>query len=157
MIFVECNPDIVLLRALTNVPKRNITHEFKGKAEICKKLSKLNDCLALLDEDPSSIQPSYLIEATLEREIPTNGLRVLHDGANNNYLVILCPRLEDWVLNAAREANIDVRNYNLPTDASRLHRHINLNLDKFEHLLKDLIEASSRLKTLKTLLQKRGE
>ena len=154
MIYVECKPDLTLVKFLTNIKRRDITHEFKGKGEICNRLRKQANCKALLDEDPFGAQPRYMKEAKLVNDLPEHDLKLLHDSANNNYLVVLCPRLEEWVLKAAREAGIDVRKYDLPTDASRLHKEINIRLDKFEKLLEELKDSSNMLKTLKRLLER---
>jgi len=156
MIYIECKPDLALVKSLTNVTRRGITHEFKGKGEICNQLRKQTNCKGLLDEDPSSRQPRYVQEARLENDFPEHDIKVLHHSSTNNRLIVLRPRLEEWVLKAAREASIDVRKYDLPTDAARLHREINIRLDKFEKLLEELKDSSSRLKTLKRLLE-RGE
>ena len=154
MIYVECKPDFTLVQSLTNVTRREITHEFKGKGEICNRLREQTNCKGLVDEDPSSGQPRYVKEARLENDLSEHDIKVLYHGSTDNRLIVLCPRLEEWILNAAREAGIDVRKYNLPNDGANLHRHINISLDKFESLLKDLKGSSSRLKTLKGLLER---
>ncbi len=154
MIYIECNPDLALVKSLINVPRRGIVHEYKGKEEICKRLRKQDDSIGLIDEDPLSTQPSYVKEAGLEGDHSEHDLKLLYHRASNNYLVVLCPRLEEWVLKAARETGIDVRKYDLPNDAARLHRYINIKLGKFENLLEDLRDSSSRLKTLKRLLER---
>ena len=155
MIYVECKPDLALVKTLTNVTRRGITHEFKGKGEICNRLRKQTNCKGLIDEDPLSGQPRYVKEARLEDDFSEHDIKVLHHSATDNCLIVLCPRLEEWVLKAATEAGIDVRTYGLPNDAARLHGEINIVLDKFEKLLADLKETSSRLKTLKRLLEGR--
>lgn len=155
MIYVECHPDRSLVRSLTNITKRGIIHEFKGKGEICNRLRKQTNCKGLIDEDPSSGQPAYIKESGLEKDLPEHDIKVLHHSSTDNYLIILCPRLEEWTLNAAREANIDVRKYNLPNNAVSLHREINISLDKFERLLEDLKNVSNRLKTLRRLLEEK--
>lgn len=154
MIFVECKPDLTLVKSLTNITRRGITHEFKGRGEICNRLRKQSGCKGLLDEDPPSAQPRYIKEARLENDLSEHEIKVLRDD-NNNYLIILCPRLEEWILGAAREAGKDVRKYNLPNNAAKLHREINITLDKFVKLLEDLKDSSRRLKILKSLLEKR--
>lgn len=154
MIYVECKPDLALVKSLTNVTRRGITHEFKGKGEICNRLRKQTNCKGLLDEDPSSAQPRYIKEARLVNDLSEHEIKVLHDGTNNNYLIVLCPRLEEWILKAAQQAGKDVRKYDLPNDAAKLHREINISLDRFDNLLEELKDSSSRLKTLKRLLEK---
>ena len=155
MIYVECKPDLALLRSVTTIPRREIVHEFKGKYEICRLLEKNRNGKALVDEDPQAIQPGYIVriqKGQQKDDSPQHHSRVLYDASNNNHLVLLCPRLEEWVLAAAREADQDVRRYRLPDNAAALHREINLRLDNFQRLLDDL-KGSNRLKTLSRLLQ----
>jgi len=152
MIYIECKPDHVLVDALTEFPRKEIVHEFKGKFEVCKRLETSKNSKGLVDEDPSSIQPSYLSRMILEADLVEHNIKVLHDNSKNNYLIVLCPRLEDWILRVARIAHIDVRNYDLPNDAHGLQQVININLNKFEELVKDLKGSSAGLKTLKKFL-----
>lgn len=154
MIFVECKPDYALVASVTNIKRRDIIHEFKGKGEVCNQLKKRSSCIGLVDDDPLSVQPRYIQEAKLDNDLPEHEIKVLHDNTNNNYIIVLCPRLEEWVLKTASEAGIDVRKYNLPKDAAKLHGEINISLDKFGDLVDDL-KASARLKTLKNLLEQR--
>ena len=78
---------------------------------------------------------------------------MLHDPSRGNYVVVICPRLEDWILKTAQVTNVDVMKYGLPSDGESLHKRINGNLDRFENLIKDL-ENCSRVKNLKKLIEK---
>lgn len=151
MIYVECKPDFALVKSVTRIPKREIIHE-KNKPGVCKRLEKQRNRKGLVDEDPSSTQPSYMRKLKLEDDLFQAELKVFHDESNGNYLFVLCPRLEDWILKAAKQAGLNVQKYGLPSVPERLHRVINLDLDKFERLLEDL-KDSKRLKTLKGLLE----
>jgi len=152
MIYVECKPDFTLVRFITNLPRREIVHEFKGKHEVCKQLENRRDCKGLVDEDPLSVPPPYLKKLRLQKELPEAGLKIMRDESNNNLLVILCPRLEEWILRAAKEKGINPDKYNLPNNPNRLHEVINLSLDRFERLLEDL-KGSRRLRALKKVLE----
>jgi len=154
MIYVECYSDITLVQSLTTVTRRGIVHEFKGKGEICNRLRNSTKSKGLIDEDPSSSQPRYVREATLDGDFTEHNIKLLHHNSTDNDLIVLCPTLEEWVLDAAKGSNLDVRKYDLPNDAVRLHRLINLSLGKFERLLEDLKTKSNRLKTLKRLLER---
>ncbi len=66
---------------------------------------------------------------------------------------MLCPKLEDWILEAAREAGVNVNVYDLPDEAKRLHSMINTNLKKLESLLDTLKDKSKMLKTLENVLK----
>lgn len=59
MIFVECDADFILIKSITNIPKRQIIHPIgANKFEVCKSLEKHNNCIGLVDEDPYTLQPS---------------------------------------------------------------------------------------------------
>jgi len=154
MIYIECNADYALVRSLIRVARKDVIHEFKGKFEVCKRLENQRNCKGLIDEDPTSIQPPYLKHLQRQDEFSEHDLILLHDRNSSNYLIVLCPRLEEWVLKSAREASMDVRKYDLPNDARALHRHARINPDKLENLLEDLKSSSQRLKTLKRLLER---
>jgi hypothetical protein len=154
MIFVECKPDQALVAYVTNIKRRDIIHEFQGKGGVCNQLRKRRSCKGVVDNDPFSVQPRYIQNARLEDDLSEQEIKVLHDDANNNYIIVLCPTLEEWILKAAKGANIDVRKYSLPNDAVKLHREININLDKFKALVDDL-KTSGRLKAFKKILEQK--
>jgi len=60
--------------------------------------------------------------------------------------------LEDWVLKAAGQSNIDVKSYDLPDDPVMLHVEINLQINRFEQLIRDLMRKSRYLKALAKIL-----
>ena len=109
MIYTECKPDSMLVKTL-GIPKKEIIH-LGGKPEVCKQLEKQENCKGLVDEDPFSIQPSYLKKLHVRENLSDYGFRVLNDNFNNNDLIVLCPRLEEWVLKATKEAQIDIKRY----------------------------------------------
>jgi len=151
MIYIECKPDFVLVKSL-GVPRREIIH-LGGKPEICKQLEKRENCKGLVDEDPFSVQPSYLRRLEVQENLSSYGLKVLKDGSKKNDLIVLCPRLEDWILKAAKEAKVDVKRYNLPDDGEKLHKMININITKFEKLIEDLKGKSRMLYTLEKFIR----
>lgn len=153
MIFVECYADITLVKYIINLPGKEIAHEFKGKGGVCGRLRERPHRLGLVDEDPSSPQPLYITESRIVEDLQEANLRVLHHSSGNNYLIVLCPRLEEWILGAAREISVDVLKYSLPDSAKSLHNVINFDLRKFEKLL-DELKNSSRIKNLKSTLSK---
>jgi len=146
MIYTECKPDSALVKTL-GVPKKEIIH-LGGKPEVCKQLEKRKNWKGLIDEDPFSVQPPYLKKLQVRENLSDYELKVLNDNSNNNDLIVLCPRLEEWVLKATKEADIDIKKYNLPDDGERLHKEINIDIDKFEKLIKDLKGKSRMMKAL---------
>ncbi len=146
MIYTECKPDSAPVKTL-GIPKKEIIH-LGGKPEVCKQLEKQENWKGLIDEDPSSVQPPYLKKLQVRENLSDYELKVLNDNSNNNDLIVLCPRLEEWVLKATKEADIDIKRYNLPDDGERLHKEINIDIDKFEKLIKDLKGKSRMMNAL---------
>ena len=153
MIYVECKPDQLLVQMLTSWPNREIIHE-EGKYRLMAKLSQRRDTLAMVDEDPTSNQPAYLSKMHVQEEINNRGLRMLRDASLGNRVVVICPKLEDWVIRGANEAGISLGDphYNLPNSANALHRMINADHRKLERLVEDLAD-SPRFRALRRLLQ----
>jgi len=150
VVFVECNPDKLLLQKLS-IPKKKIFHA-GSKSEVCKKLSKSVNSVGVVDEDPFSIQPRYIEKLKTIENSQKLGIKVLLDETNNNLVIILSPRLEEWIIGASKEVKISMNRYGLPKDGNKLHKVINSNLDKFERLLEDLIDKSGRFLALKSHL-----
>jgi len=148
---VECKPDAVLIKSLTLAPRKRIEHA-GNKSQLLKKLTEhYSNSKGIIDEDPGSIQPPHLQKFKQKQDLPSCKLRILHQKGRNNTLIILCPALEEWILDTAKEAKIDPQEYGLPKDPTKLHQQINIQIDKFQKLIKDLAN-SKRLKTLKTHL-----
>ena len=149
MIFVECKPDEALVCTL-GVSRREVIHA-GGKSRICKRLEKITGAKGLVDEDPYSDQPPYM--QSLKLVAKSNDILVLHDPRRSNYLIVLCPRLEEWVLKAARIAGVRPEEYGLPGNGDELHRVINLRVDKFTLLVSDLRARSGMIRCLERLLR----
>ena len=150
MIYVECKPDATLVQVLTQLPRREIVHELKGKYEVVKRISNGRNARGLVDEDPEATQPAYFGRMRLEEDFPYRGLKLLQD-AGSNHVILLCPKLEDWIIRAAREVNVSLDHYNLFNDPRRLHQVINIDLRRFERLVQDL-RSAPRLRCLLRLL-----
>ena len=151
MIYTECKPDSSLVRIL-GIPKKQIIHQ-QGKPEVCKQLEKRGKWKGLIDEDPLSVQPPYLKRLQEKKNLSNYGLKILHDNSKNNDLIVLCPRLEEWIIKATEEAGIDIKRYNLPDDGEQLHKVINIDLSKFERLVNDLKVKSKMMKALEKALK----
>lgn len=148
MIFVECDPDFALLEELM---LSGIEHA-GGKGRVCSILRRrAKNSIGVVDEDPGRTQPSYLKNLPITQNLDQHGLELRYDNARNNCIVLICPKLEDWILSAARIAKVDVKEYNLPDDPDELHEVVNFNLEKFRKLVRDLANTA-RLQALKSLI-----
>ena len=153
MIYVECKPDGILVRHLTGLPKRQVAHEASGRGAVCNRLMKNNNVAAMVDEDPGTVRPTYMTHLTLSDENVQLGLKLYRDASRNNRIVVLCPKLEDWLIRAAGDSDLSMSTYGLPDRANALHKVINLDDRKIQRLLADLDNAvSPRLLDLRRLL-----
>ena len=139
MVYVECKPDEVLVKKL-GILKKMLKHE-NDKGRVCKRLAKLMDCTGMVDEDPLSAQPSYLKYLPIIEE--KHGVRVLSDKQKGNKVIILCPRLEEWIIKSVSESGFKMSDFGLPDKANELHRVINGRLQAFQKVIDKLIELEN--------------
>ena len=151
MIFVECKPDQTLVLAVTGATPRQVIHELQGKAEVVRRLSGGTNLLGMVDEDPWASQPPYLSRMRMTEDLPAAALKVFQDPNRNNRIAVLCPRLEEWILRAARLERANLGDYNLPADVSRLREVINHRLPNLERLVNDL-RGSASMRALRRAL-----
>lgn len=150
---VECDPDVLLVSALASLSSRRIVHA-GGKSQVLKKLiRKYTDSVGMIDQDPYSPQPRNFLQRFRQvHYLRGDKIKILHHNRRNNRLIILCPRLEEWIVEAAREANIRLSTYNLPNNPVQLHAIINLRINRFQQLVEDLRHRSNRVRALQTFL-----
>jgi|SRR5208283_2780634 len=153
-LFLECKPDETLAVAL-GVPSRAIIH-CHGKGKVSKNLRNNSDVTGLVDEDAGMTETPTLRKFV---EINSNhDLRLKLDKAQNNRLVVVCPKLEDWVIETAKASSVKMTKYNLTENPNALHADINYRLPNFQRLLAELLDQKSpRLLCLKALLSGKNE
>ncbi|UCD00169.1 MAG: hypothetical protein JSW66_09865 [Phycisphaerales bacterium] len=149
-ILVECYPDAALLHAL-GVRGKQLRHE-RCKGEVVKRVLKFDCAIGLIDEDPSSAQPRDL--DNYEELQAAEGLRLLaRRDDKTKRLVIVCPRLEDWLFQRARSSDIKPEEYGLPTDPDHLHGIPRYELKGgFQRFLAELKERDSGIHLLRQWL-----
>ena len=155
MLFIECKPDKTLALGLTGLPGKEIVHQLKGKYEVLENLATRSNCIAMVDEDPHTNQPRYLERMRLHEDYLGLGLQLKLDHSRSNRVAILRPRLEEWLVQAAHDVDIELSDsrYNLPDDAKELKKVINRDLRKLDRLVTDLLSAQSpRILKLQELL-----
>jgi len=158
MIAIECNADEVLLKTL-GIPGKNLRHA-QGKGQVFNYVERGIVSLGLVDEDPESLYTlPKLLRSRQPEELPW-GLKVYrgtHKGKRWR-VVVFCPRLEEWILQAAREAGVDPAQFALSNSGEGLHRDLSTGdpepPEKFSILVKELKNRKSpRLRELKRLLR----
>jgi hypothetical protein len=118
-VLVECNADEIVLRNI-GVAKKQLFH-FGGKDKLITRLRNLPGAVGVVDEDPDSIQHPDLTASYRQAE-SAEGLRLLaRQGSGGQKLVVICPKLEDWLIARATSSGIRPEDYGLPGDPDRLH------------------------------------
>jgi len=154
MIFVECKPDYALVCKLREDQNRKVEHSY-GKSSVLNKLVReggYENSLGMIDEDPNSNQPKTLREFMEISNVTDCKIKILNYTRLNNNVIVLCPRLEEWIIAASNEAGLRMIDYGLPNEPDKLHEIINLNVEKFNLLIDDLMGRSNRINKLKKSL-----
>ncbi|MGB8781415.1 MAG: hypothetical protein WCD81_12305 [Candidatus Bathyarchaeia archaeon] len=157
---MECKADLTLLSIL-GVPTERIEHA-GNKSGVVRKLirgvrhTNYENSVGMVDEDPRSLQLPDLKKFQATEIDEAHKIRLLQYRWLNNHLLILCPRLEEWIVEASREAGTSPSLYDLPDNPVALHELINLNVRNFERLLGDITEASDRIRNLRDRLKTFG-
>ncbi len=146
-VLVECYPDEMVLEAL-GVPKTRLLH-LGGKGEVVKRVHKLGCAIGMIDEDPNSTQPRDLSNYS-DTEM-AEGLRLCtRDDDPNQRLVIVCPRLEEWLYERAEAMGIRPEAYNLPDTPDRLHNIPRYEQrDNFRRFLTQLVDQDQCMGVLR--------
>jgi len=147
-VLVECYPDEALLRAL-GVPRKRLRHEH-CKGDVVNRLRKLPLAIGMVDEDPASAQPRDLTNSYQQSQA-ANGLRLLtRQGSGAQRLIVVCPRLEDWLIQRAKSSGVKPEDYGLPADPRRLHSVPRYEQrDGFRRFLAELIQRDEGMSFLR--------
>jgi hypothetical protein len=149
-LFVECKPDETLAFAL-GIPRREVEHA-GNRAGVCKQVSSKSDMTGMVDEDPETAPLPYM--KTMVEKVMEHQLRVLFDAKRNNRLVVICPRLEDWLVQTAKSAGLKLTDFGFDSDNGRqLHGQINHRLENLDRLVKKLLlDKNARILLLQKLI-----
>ena len=117
-VLVECDADEVVLRVL-GLPRKQLLH-FGGKYELLKKLKERPHDVGMVDEDPGKLQPQDM--GNYSQMNSAEGLLLLtRQGSGGQRLIVVCPKLEDWLIARAKSSGIQPEDYGLPDNPDRLH------------------------------------
>ena len=151
MIYVECKADKSSVHVIADIRPYEIEHCF-GKNEVLKKLLKDKKSIGIIDEDPNASSPPELKKFKYRKS--KLSLKFCYERSNNNLLIIICPNLENWIIEASIEGKINLNSYDLPSNPVDFHNIINLNITKFQNLLHGLLKKENeRLLTLRECIE----
>ncbi len=138
MIYVEDKPQEILVEELGLKAKGK-----GGKGNVVENLKEKRGAIGVVDEDPWDYQPPYL--RNLKEGEKNHGVIVKEDKERGNKVLILCPRWEEWIIDAIKEAKIKIESF--PLDPSKL-REIpwgkEHNRNKLRMVYRELKEKGSR-------------
>lgn len=141
MFFVECKPDFLFVKKIFKLSRKEIRHG-KNKPGVLALLEKTTNNIGIIDEDPDSTQPKLLSDFVLVKETNFN-FNFMKNYEKENYLIIIKPFFEEWILRVAQESNIEMKKFKLPDTAKDLHQIINTKLNNLDLLLDELIKNNT--------------
>lgn len=147
MLYVECNADEALARVV-GVPRRSLRHEH-GRGNILNRLRRLEAGTGLVDEDKVGIQYG---EFKNYREVEKTGGLVLmaHTSSSEKRIVVVCPRLEEWLFARAAVCRLGPSDFGLPANPNHLH-----SIPRYDRNPK-FLDFLKRLKELDSVMQRLG-
>ena len=144
MIYLECYADEALVKSF-GITSKKIKHAF-SKGEVCNMLRKTNDNIGIVDEDPNAGKSSYE-KQMLQRIIYEDEKLIFCEDTNSgNRLILIRPRLEEFILRIAMENRFSLESYRLSSAPKRLHDELMFrrNQQKFGELNKLLTDLLSK-------------
>ncbi len=148
-----------LILVLTKVSRKQVRFKGMCKTEVLKALKEESEkhIVGVVDEDPDKNQPPLLRNFEEFANDERANIRILR--LDKAKLIILRPRVEEWILKVARNSGLNVREYGLPEDADKLHERLRPKRlkeqkihKKFREFLGDLTDKHE-LRTLLSFLQ----
>ncbi len=138
-IILECKPDEALVRAL-GVPKKEIIHQ-SSKGEVINFLRRNSNCFGIVDEDPGAGIQDYFKKFSIIKE--RSDVVFLKEEKQGNHLIVIRPRLEEWLISQANLVSIKTSDFSLPIKGSQLHKVINSKLERVQELVLELESKKS--------------
>jgi len=92
-----------------------------AKGNVIKKLKDRPGDVGIVDEDPDSVQTQSHELANYQEIERGEGLQLrARRGSRGQHLIVLCPKVEDWLIDRAEMCGIDPKQYHLPDTAKEL-------------------------------------
>ena len=152
-IVLECKPDEALVKSL-GYTRKMITHQ-PNKGAVINYLKSNPGAIGIVDEDPGAANPTYF--SKFQRETNEQfDVECLFIPKEKTRLIVLKPRLEEWILKYANKSKIKLQKHSLPETGHKLHKIINSRLPRFENMIKEMLEKNNEaLLYLKMVIDKK--
>jgi len=148
MVRLNIIPECYVDTKVAEIVGRDRYNHQHGRGNVASLLkNKLSNTIAIgiVDEDQNKgPMPKYFLEFNTIRE--ENGL-LLRSNHRNHHLIVICPEIENWLLENAKHVKIDLANFNLPNKLHELKRitkapNIDTNLE-FYRFIKELLKKEA--------------
>lgn len=152
-VLVECCHDTALVRYL-GVPIRRLGH-VHGKGNVLRLLAKWDgEVVGVVDADTGKQSDNNRELPKYREEQSAYDLMLLrHHADERKSLVVIIPKLEDWLLARAAVVGIRASDYGLPETARAMHKSPRYDLKPgFRRFLGDLAAGDDGMKMLKKWL-----
>jgi hypothetical protein len=153
----ECDVD-TMVAEIVGQARKGYNHKH-GKDNVANELKKLKDkvILGIVDEDKGKgVTPNYFTE--FETITVLHNLILKKHKGRKQYLILICPEIEKWLLTDSVFAGIDPSEFGLPnqlhefkmiTKTRKIHKNIG-----FHRFIKALIRANApSITALKTWIE----
>ncbi len=144
-IIPECYIDSCLVEVLLQANRDHVNHQ-KGNGTVAREMKSkfANDfCVGIIDEDRKQLD--YLKEFDLK--FKANGLKLWKHKSWNQYMIQICPVIEEWILAVSNGIGMTLHDYDLPVSLVELKKETKAVASKADHrfikLFKDLIKKES--------------
>jgi len=142
----ECYVDSCLIEVLLNANRSHVNHQ-KGNGKVARemKIKFANDfCVGIIDEDRKQLD--YL--GGFDLRIDANDLKLWKHKSWHQYMIQICPVIEDWILTVSSETGLRLQEYNLPVSLiglKKVTKSVTSKHDeRFIRLFKDLLKKESK-------------
>jgi hypothetical protein len=140
----ECYADTRLAEILTQSKRCNHQKNLGQVANTLKNRLKDLPALGIVDNDKGSV-PSYFSEFNLIFQ--NQDLKLLKHPGRSQFLVMICPAIEQWLLNAANEVNVNPLDFGIKEglkEFTNLTKSIHLGQSReFAEFVKALVKAEA--------------
>ena len=116
---VEDDAHKSLLRFL-GVPRKSIL-PLGSKGNVIKRLKDHPGATGIVDEDPGYDPPHEFASYRLTESGEGAQIQLRKRQAGGQNLIVLCPEVEEWLLQRAKISGVDPRQYHLQVTARELH------------------------------------
>lgn len=128
----ECYGDTELIKCL-GISRKMINHQ-KGNGNLANAMrkNKADKVIGITDEDKFKTLPKYFDDFEKEKNEHHLILKK-HKAIDNQFLIIICKDLENWLLYSAKIAEISPKQFHLPED-----------IKSFKGIVKDKIISNNQ-------------